>query len=183
MTDMDIFARAYNSGDEFAQVVAACEKLGDYCVIGGHGVNAYSHTVFTADLDLVIASDKLETVARDLVAQGFIREDFEYSVNFRKPGSRLMVQFSTDEFYRDFYQGAVTKQVLDMPVKVAAIEKIITGKIAAWQDASRRPTKRLKDELDLARLLEDNPGLRHLFPPKIVMTVFPPPSGRARELR
>jgi hypothetical protein len=91
---MDIFSRAYRAGDEFSQVIAACEKQGDYCLIGGHGVNAYSYTVFTSNL--VIASDKLEAVALDLLALGFEREDFEYSVNFRKPGSRLVVQFSTD---------------------------------------------------------------------------------------
>jgi hypothetical protein len=173
MTEMEILSRSYNSGDEFSQVIATCEKYGDYCLIGGHGVNAYSHTVFTADLDLVVSSDKLEKVSSDLVAQGFKREVFEYSVNFRKPGSQLVIQFSTDDFYKDYYKDAVTKEVLGIPVKVATIEKIIAGKISAWQEPRRRMSKKFKDMSDLARLLEARPDLQHLFPNEISSMVMP----------
>jgi hypothetical protein len=38
------------------------------------------------------------------------------------------------------------------------------GKILAWRDAERRPSKRQKDLLDIMRLVEAHPNLRKLLP-------------------
>jgi hypothetical protein len=55
-----------------------------------------------------------------------------------------------------------------MLVPVATLENIIRGKVWAWQDATRRVSKRKKDELDLMRIAEAHPELRGLIPTEIV---------------
>ena len=57
--------------------------------------------------------------------------------------------------------------VLGVPVPVASIKNIVRGKIWAWSDEKRRPTKRKKDELDLMRILETYPELRDQMPAAI----------------
>jgi hypothetical protein len=42
---------------------------------------------------------------------------------------------------------------------VAAIEDVLQGKIWAYQDERRRPSKRQKDLADIARLAEARPDL------------------------
>jgi hypothetical protein len=44
----------------------------------------------------------------------------------------------------------------------------VQGKVWAWEDAQRRPSKRKKDELDLIRLGEAYPELRVEMPRAIV---------------
>jgi hypothetical protein len=58
--------------------------------------------------------------------------------------------------------------VLEIRVPVAGLEDIIRGKAWAWQDATRRLSKRKKDELDLIRIAEAYPQLRALIPGEIV---------------
>jgi hypothetical protein len=65
--------------------------------------------------------------------------------------------------------------VLDIPVKVASIDKIIASKIAAWSDPQRNRTKRLKDTMDLSRLLDAAPKYRHLFPLELLAQIEAPP--------
>lgn len=47
-------------------------------------------------------------------------------------------------------------------------ENMIRGKVWAWQDATRRLSKRKKDELDLLRIAEACPELGRLIPAQIV---------------
>ncbi|MBA2526574.1 MAG: hypothetical protein H0V18_12470 [Pyrinomonadaceae bacterium] len=58
-------------------------------------------------------------------------------------------------------------KVLGEEVPVASLTNITQGKIWAWTDKGRRPTKRKKDELDLMRILEAYPELRHKMPQEI----------------
>ncbi|MBC8000870.1 MAG: hypothetical protein IAF58_23180, partial [Leptolyngbya sp.] len=58
-------------------------------------------------------------------------------------------------------------KVLGEEVQVASLANITRGKIWAWTDRRRRPTKRKKDELDLMRILEAYPELRHMMPQEI----------------
>jgi hypothetical protein len=53
----------------------------------------------------------------------------------------------------------VRQAVFDRDLPVAALEDLVRGKVWAWSDAARRPTKRLKDALDLVRLAEVEPDL------------------------
>ena len=58
--------------------------------------------------------------------------------------------------------------MLGIQIPVASLKNVIRGKIWAWQDASRRLSKRKKDELDLIRIAESHPDLRPLIPAEIV---------------
>ena len=67
-----------------------------------------------------------------------------------------------------YFLGSATEcEVLEISVPVASLENIIRGKVWAWQDATRRLSKRKKDELDLIRLGESFPQLRALLPREI----------------
>jgi predicted nucleotidyltransferase len=57
--------------------------------------------------------------------------------------------------------------VLGEEVQVASLANVTRGKIWAWSDQARRPTKRKKDELDLMRILEAYPNLRDMMPQEI----------------
>ena len=57
--------------------------------------------------------------------------------------------------------------VLGEQVPVAALPNLVQGKLWAWKDERRRPTKRKKDELDLMRILESYPDMRSLMPEEI----------------
>jgi predicted nucleotidyltransferase len=63
--------------------------------------------------------------------------------------------------------GENVKKVLDQQVPVASLANVIRGKVWAWTDESRRPTKRKKDELDLMRILEKYPETRAMMPEEI----------------
>ena len=50
---------------------------------------------------------------------------------------------------------------------LASLEDTLQGKLLAWRDAQRRPSKRQKDLADIARLLEAHPEIAHLIPPEV----------------
>jgi hypothetical protein len=52
-------------------------------------------------------------------------------------------------------------------MRVASLADTFRGKIAAWQDERRRPSKRQKDLLDILRLVESHPELRTELPAKV----------------
>ncbi len=82
-------------------------------------------------------------------------------------GSELRIQLTTDARYQDFLTETGLMEVLGEHVPVASLADIVRGKIWAWQDETRRPTKRKKDELDLMRMLEAYPELRGSMPEEI----------------
>lgn len=43
----------------------------------------------------------------------------------------------------------------------------LQGKLLAWRDAQRRPSKRQKDLADIARLAEAHPEISHLIPAEV----------------
>jgi hypothetical protein len=47
----------------------------------------------------------------------------------------------------------------------------LAGKIAAWRDHARRPSKRQKDLLDIMRLVESHPELRGELPADVAAQV------------
>ena len=50
---------------------------------------------------------------------------------------------------------------------MASLADVVRGKLWAWNDEKRRPTKRKKDELDLMRILEVYPEMRLVMPDEI----------------
>jgi hypothetical protein len=168
MTAEEIYESVTNGGSsDFAEVAAILDRSGGWCLIGGLAVNCYVEPVYTVDADIVVASENLSRVRGSLAAAGFRFEEFAHSLNASKPGSKLQIQFTQDARYQDFIGRAERREVLGNFVPVARLEDIMQGKIWAWTDPERRPTKRKKDELDLMRIGEAFPDLRAAMPAEI----------------
>ncbi len=168
MTASEIFESVTGSGSsDFALLVRILKEHGPWCLIGGLAVNCYVEPVFTLDADIVVVADALEAIESRLTAAGFSIQEFPHSVNAAMPGSELRIQFSLDPRYQEFVQGTEVREVLGEQVPVASLVNIVRGKLWAWNDGARRPTKRKKDELDLMRILEAYPELRSMMPKEI----------------
>ena len=150
-------------------LVATLERLKiQWCMIGGLAVNHWSdEPMATADVDVVVALDRVEDAVAALTAAGFIAKRFAWSVNL-KGRSKVSVQISTEEFYRDFPTRAVAADVHGIPMRVACAEDTLRGKLEAYADTERRPSKRQKDLLDIARLIESHPDLQSQVPEAIL---------------
>lgn len=163
MTEREIYDGVIMNGTtDFTLVVETLRRhQAGWCVIGGLAVNTYATPVYTADLDLVVVATELEPVLADLRAADFRVKEYPFSVNAQRragPGgqaaTKLMVQFTRPDRYQSFVERAVLRPVFGLDVPVAALADVVQGKLWAWSDPSRRPTKKLKDRLDLLRLAE-----------------------------
>ena len=152
---------------DFEEVIAACEVLGPYCLIGGLAVNCFVEPVYTLDADLVVVADNLEPLSKLLEQRGFKIESHPHSVNATPSNSDIRIQFTTDSRYQTFPLRAETRNVFGIPVRVACLRDVTQGKLWAYSDPSRRLSKRKKDELDLIRLAEAYPELVSLYPEKL----------------
>ncbi len=137
-----------------------------YCLIGGQAVNAYVEPVVSLDLDVAIALDQVALV-EELIVHRYKVEHFPHSINLSEPGSDLRVQIQTDPRYAEFVEHAEVRSVLGQDIPVARIEDVLHGKVWAASDPGRRPSKRLKDYADIARILESRPELTPLVPLEI----------------
>src|SRR5436853_6344580 len=168
MTATEIFESVSNGGSsDFAAVVEILNKHGRWCLVGGLAVNCYVEPVFTMDADIVVASSDLPEIQAELIACGFAVTEYEHSINAQTKDSQLRIQFTTDERYQEFLADTEVKSVLGDNVPVASLQNVVRGKVWAWNDPKRRLSKRKKDELDLIRIAEKYPEMRHLMPPAI----------------
>lgn len=147
--------------DRFLAVLG--ELKADFCVIGGLAVNAYTEPVVTLDCDVVVVADRLPDLEQRL-AREFRVERFEHSLNVFAAGSDVRVQIQTDPRYQAFVARAAIAPVLGRTLPVASAEDVLRGKLWAYQDTTRRRSKREKDRLDIIRLVETNPGLAAEIP-------------------
>lgn len=141
-----------------------------FCVIGGQAVNAYVEPLVSLDLDLAVAVEQIGEV-RKLMQESFTLEEFPHSLNVSSPGSNLRIQIQTDPRYADFVKRASARDVLGLSLPVASIEDVLQGKIWADSDPDQRATKRRKDLLDIARILEANPQLKSRVPDAILQEI------------
>lgn len=141
-----------------------------YCVVGGQAVNHYVEPLVSLDLDIVVATDQL-AAAETLLAERFSVQRFPHSLNVTPEESDVRVQIQTDPRYGDFVDRAEPGDVLGIKVPVAAIGDVLQGKVWAARDPSRRPSKRQKDLVDIARLIEAYPDLRTTVPPEILQRI------------
>lgn len=150
--------------DDVMRFVNAMEKADIvWCVIGGVAVNHWaSEQMVTLDVNFVVAADSIERAESALVDAGFSSERFEWSINFRAV-SKVSIQLTTEDFYRDFAQRGVAADVHGILMRVASLEDTLSGKIRAWSDNTRRQSKRIKDLADIARLVESHPELWELL--------------------
>jgi len=157
MTASAAFDSISGSGDDFQQVVALCESLHDYCLIGGLAINCYVEPVYTMDADFALAAAHLGPVKQRLAALGFKVEDHPHSLNALRAGSQLSIQFTKDERYAGFPARAELRETLGVHLRVACLADLVQAKTWAWSDPKRRLSKRKKDELDLIRVGEKYP--------------------------
>lgn len=138
-----------------------------WCMIGGLAVNHWAEEAMaTADVDLVIVTDQLDAAVQACDALGFSRQEFTHSLNL-KGQSKVSIQITTAPFYHEFPSRSVPADVHGILMRVASLEDTLQGKIAAFSDSDRRPSKRQKDLADISRLLEAHPHLQSLIPESI----------------
>lgn len=138
-----------------------------YCVIGGLAVNAYAEPVVSLDVDIIIAVDDLDAVMNAAEQQQLKAERYEHSINLGRPGSDLRIQIQTDPRYQNFIPGSEVRKILGYPMRVAALEDVLQGKVWACMDESRRKSKRQKDLADILRMVEGFPKLANNLPRKL----------------
>ena len=151
--------------DDVMRLVDCLEKADiPWCAIGGVAVNHWAtEPMVTQDVDFVVAIEAIDRAVTILTEAGFRAERFKWSVNF-KGHSKVSLQLSTEEFYRDFPSRAVPADVHGILLRVASLEDTLKGKIEAWNDSARRQSKRIKDLGDIARLIETHPHLWKSLP-------------------
>jgi hypothetical protein len=146
-----------------------------WCAIGGVAVNHWAaEPMVTQDVDFVVAADDIDRTIALLEQVGFLAERFDWSVNFRGR-STVSLQLSTEGFYRDYPSRAVPADVHGILLRVASLQDTLNGKVKAWSEPGRRPSKRLKDLADIARLVEAHPELWDALSDALKVHV---PSGR-----
>ncbi len=135
-----------------------------WCAIGGIAVNYWAEEpIATADVDIAIAGKDIERAVKALEEAGFVASASEWSVNLRGI-SKVSVQISTEEVYYGFPDRSAPADVHGILLRVASLEDTMQGKLLAFRDKRRRPTKRQKDLLDIMRLVESHPELAAKLP-------------------
>jgi len=142
-----------------------------FCIIGGLAVNAYAEPVVSLDLDVVITSEKLDSLISKL-KERYSVERFLNSINVTEKLSDLRIQIQTDPRYQQFLERASRKSVLGYEIPVASIEDVFQGKVWAATDETRRPSKRQKDLADIMRLIEAKEGLVALLPERLKKQLY-----------
>ncbi|MDI6767608.1 MAG: hypothetical protein QME52_12375 [Bacteroidota bacterium] len=141
-----------------------------FCVIGGLAVNAYTEPVVSLDLDIVVAVDNIGKIISCLPKKYKVKHSF-HSINISSEFSDLRIQLQTDIRYQEFIKRASQKNVLGYKLPVASIADVLQGKLWAYSDPGRRPSKRQKDLADIMRLIEVKPALKSLIP-KVIQKDF-----------
>ncbi|MCX7015945.1 MAG: nucleotidyl transferase AbiEii/AbiGii toxin family protein [Candidatus Sumerlaeota bacterium] len=161
--------------DDVMRLVDCLERADvAWCAIGGVAVNHWAQEpMVTQDVDFVVATDAIERAVSLLEEAGFRSERFDWSINF-KGRSRVVLQLTTEDFYRDFPTRAVPADVHGILLRVASLEDTLRGKIKAWGEPARRQSKRIKDLADIARLVEAHPRLWDALTDELKRQLHPP---------
>ncbi|HMJ04934.1 MAG TPA: LL-diaminopimelate aminotransferase [Chthoniobacterales bacterium] len=136
--------------DDVMRLVDCLEREDiSWCAIGGVAVNYWAREpMVTQDVDFVAATDAIERAVTALEGVGFRAERFDWSVNFTGR-SKVSLQLSTEEFYRDFPKRAGAADVHGILLRVASLPDTLCGKIEAWTTPHRAKASRSKISLIL----------------------------------
>jgi hypothetical protein len=96
--------------------------------------------------------------------EGCREQPVEHSLNVRDPESGLQLEVELDPSVAGVIDTAQHRDVLGLRLPVATPRDLVRLKAAAAADSARRPGKRGKDILDLARLVSAFPELRAEVP-------------------
>lgn len=176
MTAKQFYDWQTSGGTDDVMRLVDCLERADiaWCAIGGVAVNHWAkEPMVTQDVDFVVATDAIERTVSLLEDAGFKSERFDWSINF-KGRSKILIQLSTEEFYREFPSRAVPADVHGILMRVASLEDTLRGKIKAWSDTERRQSKRIKDLADIARLVEAHPRLWDSLTGELKQQIKPP---------
>ncbi len=156
-------------GTDVSSLVFALESREiPWCMIGGLAVNHWAQeSMATADVDLVIAAERIDEAVTAFQEAGFSENRFDWSVNL-KGKSNVSIQISTEDLYKEFPSRAVPADVHGILMRVASLDDTLRGKIANYQDPTRQPSKRQKDLADISRLLEAHPHIQSNIPNDII---------------
>ncbi len=155
MSEAEFLAGITGSPNDLALAAQALRASGQiFCLIGGLAVNHYAEPMVTLDADFAITSGNGASEA--LRAAGFSVRDFPHSIDAELPGSRLGIQITINSRYGSFPSRAVPATIFGVEMPVACLADVVQGKLWAATDSSRRPTKRQKDAVDIARLAESH---------------------------
>ncbi len=160
-------------GGDVSLLVPTLEQLEiPWCMIDGLAVNHWAkEPLATADVDVVIAAERVDEAVAALRKAGFTSKKFKCSVNL-KGHSKVTVQISTEDFYRDFPKRSVPADIHGILMRVASREDTLRGKILAYKNQTHRASKRQKDLLDIMRMTEAHPRLRKLLPTAIAKKIL-----------
>ena len=163
--------------DDVMRLVDCLERADiAWCTIGGVAVNHWAQEpMVTRDVDFVVATHDIERTIALLEDAGFTSERFEWSINF-KGHSKVSIQLSTEDFYRDFPARSVPADVHGILLRVSSLEDTFRGKMKAWSSPERRQSKRLKDLGDIARMMEAHPHLWDMLTSDLQQQLEPPDS-------
>jgi hypothetical protein len=133
-----------------------------FCVIGGLAVNAYAEPIVSLDLDIIITTEGIDRLGKVLPKEYKIKRA-RHSIDIYAKYSDLRIQIQRDERYQNFIERSAQKIVLGYKLPVATVEDVLQGKLWAYGDPERRPSKRQKDLADIMRLVEVKSSLlKHL---------------------
>ncbi|MEI7902827.1 MAG: nucleotidyl transferase AbiEii/AbiGii toxin family protein [bacterium] len=176
MTAKQFFDWQTDGGTDDVMRLVDCLERSDvaWCAIGGVAVNHWAEEpVVTQAVDLVVATDQVDKAVAILTEAGFKANRFAWSINLRGR-SKVSVQISTEDFYREFPGRALPADVHGILMRVAALEDTLRGKMKAWRDTERRQSKKFKDLGDIARLVESHPHLWSLLGEDLQTFIQPP---------
>jgi hypothetical protein len=179
MTSKQFYDWQSSGGTNDVMRLVDCLERADvaWCVIGGVAVNHWAkNAMVTQDVDFVVAPDAVERTITLLEEAGFRWERFPWSVNFHGQ-SAISIQLRTEDFYRDSPSRAVAADVRGILRRVASLEETLRGKIKAWSEPERRQSKRIKDLVDIARLVEAHPRLWDSLPDDLRQQIQRPKEG------
>lgn len=177
MTAKEFYDWQTRGGTNDVMRLVDCLERADvpWCAIGVAVNHWAAEPMVTQDVDFVVAATDVERTVALLEEAGFKAERFAWSVNF-KGQSAISLQLSTEDFYREFPARAVAADVHGILMRVASLADALSGKVKAWSEAGRRPSKRLKDLTDIARLVEAHPQLWADLPDDVKAQVPRPPA-------
>ena len=175
MTAKQFFDWQTSGGTDDVMRLVDCLERADiaWCAIGGVAVNHWAREpMVTQDVDFVVATDAVERAVALLKEAGFQAETFEWSVNFTGR-SKVSLQLSTEDFYREFPARSVPADVHGILLRVASLEDTLRGKMKAYGTPERRQSKRIKDLADIARLIETHPQLWNFLTDELKQQIQP----------
>lgn len=166
MTSKQFYDWQTDGGTDDVMRLVDCLERADvaWCVIGGLAVNHWAEEpMVTRDVDIVVATEAVDKAVAALREEGFTSEAFTWLINL-KGRSNVLIQIRTEAEYAEYPGRSVPADVHGILMRVASLDDTLQGKLRAWSDPARRPSKRIKDLGDIARMVEAHPQLRSKLP-------------------